>query len=93
MSVNPTSTNGDAYNQVYKAKPDIEHRQHTDEKSSDSDGPSEITWTEAEEKVVRNKIDWVIVPLVSRNQNRSTLVVSRMVAMLWATAYFAPHSR
>lgn len=37
---------------------DVEHRQHSDEKSSDSDvaDPNEITWTEAEEKQVRNKV-------------------------------------
>jgi hypothetical protein len=41
-----------------KMAPDVEHRQHADEKSSDSDiaGPTEVAWTEAEEKAVRNKV-------------------------------------
>ena len=32
-------------------------------KSSDSD--EEITWTEDEEKIIRNKIDWRLVPTVT----------------------------
>jgi hypothetical protein len=32
--------------------------------SSDDNG-EEITWTEEEEKVVRNKLDWQIVPMVT----------------------------
>jgi hypothetical protein len=53
----------EVYNQVYKAQADVEHHSKIDEKSSDSDGPTEITWTEEEEKRIRNKIDWMIVPL------------------------------
>ena len=52
------------HHHVYKTEADVEQRSR-DEKSSDSDGPVEITWTEAEEKAVRNKIDWMIVPLVT----------------------------
>lgn len=52
------------HHQVYKATAEVEHRSTVDEKSSDSDG-SEISWTEAEEKAVRNKIDWMIVPLIT----------------------------
>lgn len=39
-----------------KMTPDIEHRNHADEKSSDSDVANELAWTEAEEKQVRNKV-------------------------------------
>ena len=39
-----------------KLSGDIEHRQHEDERSSESDGLPEITWTEKEEKEVRNKV-------------------------------------
>lgn len=44
-----------------KAIGDLEHRQHADEKSSDSDlaDANEVTWTEREEKAVRNKVSTV----------------------------------
>ena len=32
---------------------------------SSDDNAEEVTWTEAEEKVVRNKLDWQIVPPVT----------------------------
>lgn len=32
---------------------------------SSDDNADEVTWTEAEEKVVRNKLDWQIVPPVT----------------------------
>ncbi|ETN46978.1 uncharacterized protein HMPREF1541_01168 [Cyphellophora europaea CBS 101466] len=56
---------GHALNHATKA--DLEQSQHIDEKSSESDGNdlNVITWTEKEEKAVRNKIDWYIVPLVT----------------------------
>lgn len=47
---------------IEKAVGDVEHRQHGDEKSSDSDmvDANEITWTEAEEKAVRNKVSTAV---------------------------------
>jgi hypothetical protein len=48
-----------------KAPGDVEHRQHSDEKSSDSDGIPEITWTEKEEKEVRNKVSQAITCSIS----------------------------
>jgi hypothetical protein len=36
-----------------------------DSKSDGSDNSGEITWTEEEEKRIRNKIDWRLVPTVT----------------------------
>lgn len=33
--------------------------------TSSDENIDDITWTEAEEKVVRNKLDWQIVPMVT----------------------------
>lgn len=53
MAMNPPN--------IEKAAGDVEHRLHADEKSSDSEvaDANEITWTEAEEKEVRNKVSGV----------------------------------
>lgn len=33
--------------------------------TSSDENIDDVTWTEAEEKVVRNKLDWQIVPMVT----------------------------
>lgn len=53
---------------------DVEHRQHADEKSSESDvaDPVEVTWTEAEEKTVRNKVSLFGEPVLIPNEHISS---------------------
>lgn len=41
----------------------MDHTKHL-EAASDS-SREEITWTEAEEKIIRNKLDWQTVPIVT----------------------------
>lgn len=47
-------------NNVHKMAPDVEHRNHADEKSSDSDVANDLAWTDAEEKAVRNKVSTLV---------------------------------
>lgn len=44
-----------------KAGMDVSKHMEVSSESSRED----ITWTEAEEKVIRNKLDWQIVPIVT----------------------------
>ena len=48
-----------------KIDPEARHKEVNPSKSEDSDNSEEITWTENEEKRIRNKIDWHVVPLVT----------------------------
>ena len=48
-----------------KVDPEARHNELDSGKSDGSDHSDEITWTDEEEKRIRNKIDWRVVPTVT----------------------------